>query len=243
MKKNDIQKEPYLLPSTGDLLRKVSFFSGLNDAILSKFERIAMVQSFQSEETIMLGGDARRTVFFIAKGQARVFYDAKKSRNNLLNLLDAGDFFGEIQLFSENAKSSISLKAESQCTVIIFKGKDFINEIKNYPELLLAFLRETTKKLNKAYAQIAALSMSTIKKRIKSCIMLFMEERGIKILRKGKAITVLKNRPTQQQMAEMSGTTRETVNRELANLEKNGYIEMDGGDLVLLKELPMSDDD
>ncbi|MDR3002115.1 MAG: Crp/Fnr family transcriptional regulator [Fibromonadaceae bacterium] len=240
MVKKKIQKEIYL-PNAGDLLRGLGFFKGLNDAVLSKFERIAAVQSFQSDETIMLGGDARRTIFFIAKGQAKIFYDAKKSRNNILSLLDTGDSFGEIQLFSENAKSSISLKAEGQCTVLIFKGKDFISEVRNYPELLLAFLKETTRKLNKAYMQMASLSMSTIKKRIKYCLTQFTEERGLKIIRENKAVVLLKNRPTQQQLAEMCGTTRETVNRELASLLKDGYIELDGKDLILLKELPMED--
>jgi len=103
-------------------------------------------------------------------------------------------------------------------------------------KLFVDFLKETTKKLNKAYMQIASLSMSTIKERIKSCLMQFIEERGIKIPHKNGSAIKLKNRPTQQQLAEMSGTTRETVNRELSTLVKNGYIELNGKDLFLLKD-------
>jgi len=208
-----------------ELLRKIDFFKDLDEATLNRFAAIATVQNFQHGETIMLAGDTRRAMFFISRGQAKVFSDFKNSRNSILSLLAAGDFFGEIQLFSENAKSYFSIKAEGECSVVIFKGKDFISEITNTPKLLIAFLRATTRKLAKTYMQIESLSMSTIRGRIRSCLMQFIEEAG------GK------NRPTQQQIAAMCGTTRETVNRELSYLVKNGYIKLDGKNLILLKDL------
>jgi CRP-like cAMP-binding protein len=209
-----------------ELFRKVDFFKDLDEVTLNKFASIATIQNFQHGETIMLAGDTRRAIFFIARGQAKVFSDSKNSRNSILNLIATGDFFGEVQLFSESAKSYFSIKAEGECSVIIFKGKDFINEITNTPKLLIAFLKATTQKLSKTYMQIESLSMSTIKGRIRSCLMQFIEE------------TDKKNRPTQQQIAAMCGTTRETVNRELSFLIKNGYIKLDGKNLILLKALP-----
>jgi len=219
-----------------DMFSRIDFFSDLDEATLNRFAQMATVQQFQHEETIMLAGDPRRAIFFIAKGQAKVFSDSKHARNSILNLLDTGDFFGEIQLFNESGKSFISVKAEEECSVIMFKGKDFITEIMNHQKLFIAFLRETTQKLNKAYMQISSLSMSTIKERIKSCLMQFIEERGIKVQHNSSSAIKLKNRPTQQQLAEMSGTTRETVNRELSALVKNGYIELNGKELYLLKD-------
>jgi CRP-like cAMP-binding protein len=189
----------------------------------------------------MLAGDARRAMFFITKGNAKVYSDSKSSRSSILSLLGVGDFFGEIQLFNESAKSSISVRASGECSVIIFKGKDFINEMANIPKLSIAFLREATQKLYKAYMQIASLSMNTIKGRIKSCLMQFIDETGVRVIYNGNSVIKLKNRPTQQQLAEMSGTTRETVNRELATLIKDGYLELDGRDLYLLKELPFKE--
>jgi CRP-like cAMP-binding protein len=227
-------------PNITELFRRVDFFSDLDDAFLYKLANIAALQDFQNEETIMLAGDARRAIFFIIKGQAKVLSDSRNTRSNILSLLGVGDFFGEIQLFNENGKSPVSVQAEGECSVIIFKGKDFINEIINIPKLYIVFLREITQKLNKAYMQIAALSMNTIKARIKSCIMQFIDETGVRGPHKNKKDMVikLKNRPTQQEIAERSGTSRETVNRELSALVKKGYIELDGKDLILLRELP-----
>jgi len=237
MNQKDSKKEPNI----ADLFSRVDFFCDLDETALNRFAQIATVQHFQNEETIMLAGDARRAIFFITKGNAKVFSDSNCSRNSILNLLGIGDFFGEFQLFNENAKSTISVQAEGECTVIIFKGKDFINEISNIPQLSIAFLKDIANKLNKAYKQIASLSMNTIKSRIKSCLMQFIEETGVRASYNGKPVIKLKNRPTQQQLAGMSGTSRETVNRELSALMKEGYIELDGRDLILLKEFSFKD--
>ncbi|MDR2732570.1 MAG: Crp/Fnr family transcriptional regulator, partial [Fibromonadaceae bacterium] len=196
-----------------ELFRRVDFFGSLDEATLNRLASIATVQHFQDDETIMLAGDARRAIFFITKGQAKVLSDTKNARNTILNLLGVGDFFGEIQLFNESGKSATSVRSDGECSVIIFRGKDFINEMTGIPQLSIAFLRGTTQKVSRAYMQIASLSMSTIKGRIKSCIMQFIEEMGVRVPYKGESAIKLKNRPTQQQLAEMSGTTRETVNR------------------------------
>ncbi|MCL2283907.1 MAG: Crp/Fnr family transcriptional regulator [Fibromonadales bacterium] len=239
MRKKKPKTPPEAPLSITELLRRVDFFSEMDDATLSRFEKIGTVLHFQNDETMLLAGDTRRYIFFISHGQAKIFHDIKHFRNNILNLLGVGDFFGEIQLFNENGKSTVSVKAEGQCTVVTFKGKDFVNEIISDPKLSIAFFKQTTQKINKSYMQIACLSMNTLKGRIMSCLMQFVEERGVRIQRNKQTVIVLKNRPTQQQIAEMSGTSRETVNRELSDFIKNGYIELDGTDMFLIKELPI----
>lgn len=220
-----------------ELLHRVELFSDLDEATLNRLVKIAMMQQFRNEETIMLAGDNRKAMFFIIKGQAKVFCNSKNARNGILSLLDIGDFFGEIQFFNRNAANPFSVKAEGECLVIIFKGEDFREIITNNPKLSLLFIGKVAQKLNKAYMQIASISMNTIKRRIKSCLMQFIDERGVRMpVKNGISIVVLRNRPTQQQIAEMTGTTRETVNRELAVLVKDGYIELDGKDLIVQKE-------
>ena len=222
-----------------ELLRRVSFFSDLDEAALDKFAGLATVQSFQHEETIILAGDSRNAVFFITKGQAKIFSDSKSSGGIILSLLGIGDSFGEIQVLSETGKSTISVKAEGECSVIIFSAKDFLNEITSNPGLSMEFLKEESHKLNKAYMHIVSLSKNTIRKRVLASIMLFVEELGVRVPYGNRSVIKLRNRPTQEQIAGMSGTTRETVNRQLSSLIKDGYIELTGTDLILLKELPV----
>ena len=69
--------------------------------------------------------------------------------------------------------------------------------------------------------------------------MALAEERGVRSPSKDGVVTIIKNRPTHQQLADMSGTTRETVSRVLAALEKKGSISVVGKDLVILDDLQM----
>jgi CRP-like cAMP-binding protein len=219
----------------GNLLRRVNFFSNLDENAINQFSGLAAFQSFQHEETIMLAEDPHSAIFFITKGTAKVFSGSKFIKGNLLSLLGVGDFFGEMQMFGEDARNTISVMAEGPCDVIIFKGNDFLAEISKNTELSMAFLMEECSKVNRSYMQIAVLSMNTTKKRVLACIMLLIDEIGVRVPSgDGKSVIKLKNHPSQQQIADMSGTSRETVNRELAALMKEGYLKVDGSNWILL---------
>lgn len=223
--------------NTNEIIKGIPFFSYLDGSLQDKFAKIAFVQDFQNEETIMLAGDTRRIVFFMIKGQAKIISDFKNSRNNILNLLHSGDFFGETQFLNDTGKTLLSVKAKGRCTVMFFKGKDFINEVINIPKLNIAFLKILAQKISSAYMQISYLSIIKIKPRIRACLMQLIESGGVEIEKYGRKLLMLRNIPTQQQLAEIAGTARETVNRELVFLKKNKYIEFEGRNLILLKEL------
>ncbi len=231
------EEKPQKLPNMAELLRRVELFSDIDMAILDKLIKIATIQQFRNGETIVLAGDNRKAMFFVIRGLAKVFYDSKNARNSILSLLDIGDFFGEIQFFNKKIINPFSVKAEGECLTVIFRGEDFREVVTNDPRLSFRFIEKVTQKLNRAYMQIASISMNTIRRRIRSCIMQFIDERGVRTpTQDGKSTVVLRNRPTQQQIAEITGTTRETVNRELSVLVKDGYVELDGKNLILLKE-------
>jgi CRP/FNR family transcriptional regulator/CRP/FNR family cyclic AMP-dependent transcriptional regulator len=96
---------------------------------------------------------------------------------------------------------------------------------------------EMSRRLRKANRQIGSLAMLTVYGRIAGTILNLVEERGVRIHgENGKMVTVIRNRPTQKQLAEMSGTTRETVSRVLSQLQKKGTLSLAGKDLIILEE-------
>jgi CRP/FNR family transcriptional regulator/CRP/FNR family cyclic AMP-dependent transcriptional regulator len=73
--------------------------------------------------------------------------------------------------------------------------------------------------------------------RVTGTLLNLMEERGVRIhTDNGSMVTVIHNRPTQQQLADMSGTTRETVSRICSLLVKTNAIAMTGKDIVIFDE-------
>ena len=132
---------------------------------------------------------------------------------------------------------SASVKAVSSAQVLIIRREHFIKQVRATPDLAMSLLVEMSKRLRKANRQIGSLAMLTVYGRIAGTILNLVEERGVRIhSASGKMVTVIRNRPTQKQLAEMSGTTRETVSRVLSQLQKKGTLSLAGKDLIILEE-------
>ena len=130
-----------------------------------------------------------------------------------------------------------SVRTVSDSQLMIIYRDAFLSLIKQYPELAMSLLSEMSKRLRKANRQIGSLSTMSVSGRVAGTLLNLMEERGVRIhTDNGKMVTVIHNRPTQQQLADMSGTTRETVSRISSILVKAGAIAITGKDIVIFDE-------
>ena len=157
-------------------------------------------------------------------------------RETILSFLERGDFFGEMSLIDGEPRSA-SVRTVSDSQLMIIYRDAFLSLIKQYPELAMSLLSEMSKRLRKANKQIGSLSTMSVSGRVAGTLLNLMEERGVRIhTDNGKMVTVIHNRPTQQQLADMSGTTRETVSRISSILVKAGAIAITGKDIVIFDE-------
>ena len=114
--------------------------------------------------------------------------------------------------------------------VLTLNRKDFLIVLQEYPKIAIQLLKELASRLRKSDRQIASLSLSDAEKRIALCIIRFADERGI--IRNGR-VSIAKI-PIQQDIANMAGTSRETVSRALNVLEKEQLIDRNGRELVII---------
>lgn len=137
---------------------------------------------------------------------------------------------------------SASVKSTSNSELITIHRDDFVEKMRQFPDLAMSFLEEMSHRLRKANRQISSLSTLTVFGRIAGTLINLAEERGVRThFDDGRMITKIPNKPTQQQFAEMSGTTRETVSRVLNSLKKKGVIAIVGKDILLLEDLEQID--
>lgn len=220
-----------------ELLKGVDLFSSLSNEQLESLARLVILQNFDKDETIILEDDESvQALFLIAEGEVKVYMTGMDKRETILTLLSKGDFFGEMSLIDGEPRSA-SVKAVSPSEVLIIRREHFIQQVRATPDLAMSLLVEMSKRLRKANRQIGSLAMLTVYGRIAGTILNLVEERGVRIHgENGKMVTVIRNRPTQKQLAEMSGTTRETVSRVLSQLQKKGTLSLAGKDLIILEE-------
>ena len=219
------------------LLKGVDLFSELTEEQLGLLANLVVVQDFNRDETVVLEGDcSMKALYLIASGTVQVYKTGVDGRETILSFLERGDFFGEMSLIDGEPRSA-SVRTVTDAQLMIIHREPFLTLIRQTPEIAMSLLSEMSKRLRKANKQIGSLSTMSVSGRVAGTLLNLMEERGMRIhTDNGQMVTVIHNRPTQQQLADMSGTTRETVSRICSMLVKANAIAMTGKDIVIFDE-------
>ena len=212
-----------------ELLQSVSIFWDLNENDLGHIADKMVAKHFENGNYIFLEDSQGEQCFFVLEGSVKVTRLSKDGREVILAMLNEGDFFGEMSLLDGESRSANVIALE-KTKVLTLDRNDFITVVNDYPQIAVQLLKELARRLRKSDRQIASLSLSDAEKRIALCIIRFADEQGV--IQNGK-VSIPKT-PIQQDIANMAGTSRETVSRALGLLEKEDLIERDGRELIIL---------
>ena len=220
-----------------ELLKGVDLFSALDDAQLEVVAKMVIEKTYRKGEVILMeDDDSNQSLFIISKGEVKVVLTAEDGREAILATLKEGEFFGEMSLLDGEPRSA-TVRAVEVSHLLTIRHEEFLATIRKHPDLALTLLGEMSRRLRRSNRQISSLALMKVYGRVAATLLQLMEERGMRSKTKdGKNIIVVRDRPTQQSIAEMSGTTRETVSRVLNFFQKKGYIVLDGKDLLILQE-------
>jgi len=212
-----------------ELLQSVSIFWDLNEVELGHIADKMVAKHFENGNYIFLEDSEGEQCFFVLEGSVKVTRLSKDGREVILAMLNEGDFFGEMSLLDGESRSANVIALE-KTKVLTLDRNDFIEVVNDYPQIAVQLLKELARRLRKSDRQIASLSLSDAEKRIALCIIRFADEQGV--IQNGKAS--IPKAPIQQDIANMAGTSRETVSRALGLLEKEDLIERNGRELIIL---------
>ena len=212
-----------------ELLQSVSIFWDLNEDELGHIADKMVAKHFENGNYIFLEDSEGEQCFFVLEGSVKVTRLSKDGREVILAMLNEGEFFGEMSLLDGESRSANVIALE-KTKVLTLDRNDFIAVVNDYPKIAVQLLKELARRLRKSDRQIASLSLSDAEKRIALCIIRFADEQGV--IQNGK-VSIPKT-PIQQDIANMAGTSRETVSRALGLLEKEDLIERNGRELIIL---------
>lgn len=228
--------------STVELLKGVDLFSALTTTQLESIAELATKSFYPKGNLIIREEDQEGHAFYlIASGTAQVVISSSDHRDTILSILSSGDFFGEMSLLDGEPRSA-SVRVESDAEVVVIQRSDFVRLLHKMPELSLALLTHLSLRLRRSNRQIGSLATMSTMGRVAYLLQQLVEEQGVRVPhRDGKTVVVLRNHPSQQQLAEMSGTTRESVSRALNEFRRNGIISWNRNELMILDELQLKE--
>lgn len=214
--------------SKTDHLRNVPIFTDLSDSDLNRIASKMVSRDYEKGQMILLEESTGETFFIITSGTVKVTRLSDDGREVILALLGGSDFFGEMSLLDGEGRSA-NIVANEDAEVMTLSRRDFLECLETYPKIAIALLEELAVRLRKSDQQIESLSLSDSEQRIGITLIRLAEERGT--IKRGD-VTV-QNLPYQQDIANMAGTSRETVSRTLKLLEDKKLVKRNGGDITI----------
>ena len=211
-------------------LRKVPIFSDLSDSDLEKISSKMISRIYEKGKMILLEESEGETFFIILSGVVKVTRLSDDGREVILAILGESDFFGEMSLL-DGEGSSANIVANEKSEVVTLSRRDFLDCLQKYPKIAIALLEELAVRLRKSDQHIESLSLSDSEQRIGITLIRLAEELGT--IKQGDVN--VKNLPFQQDLANMAGTSRETVSRTLKLLESKNLLKRDGRNLTIYK--------
>ena len=213
------------------LLRRVPLFEVLKDDDLEAIARVTITRSCDKAQVIILAEEEGDALFIIADGQVKVSIVSEDGREVILSLLGEGAVFGELSLLDGKPRSA-NVVATQDTKLYMVRRADFLQLIYTVPQIAVGLLAELAARLRKTDRKIEGLALLDVTSRISETLLQLADEQGSET----KFGVSLEERPTHQQLASMSGTTRETVSRVLKRLEGQGYISSEGRSMTILRE-------
>lgn len=214
--------------SKTDHLRNVPIFTDLSDSDLTKISTKMVSREYEKGQIILLEESMGETFFIITRGTVKVTRLSDDGREVILAMLGESDFFGEMSLLDGEGRSA-NIVANENAEVMTLSRRDFLECLESYPKIAIALLEELAVRLRKSDQQIESLSLSDSEQRIGITLIRLAEEQGT--IKRGNVI--VHNLPFQQDIANMAGTSRETVSRTLKLLEDKKLVKRDGSDITI----------
>ena len=211
-----------------DNMDSIPIFIDLDKQELEDVSESCTPRNYPKNSMIILEEEFGDIVFIIVIGTVKITRVNDEGKEVILSLLGPGEIFGEMAILDGEARSANAL-AQEDCELIAIQRSEFIRLLRRNFKISFALMGELAKRLRKSDQQIEALSLSDAEHRIGVSILNLAEEMGV--IRHGKV--TIENLPFQQDIANMAGTSRETVSRILKMFEDRNMLIKEGHKVII----------
>ncbi len=212
-----------------EFLKYVPIFSQLPQDTIDMIAKIGSIKTFSKESVILMEDEDGSAMFFIVSGKVKVSRISSDGKEVILTALGKSDFFGEMSILDGLSRSATVVAIEDS-ELFIIQRNHFLDLITKHPEISIPLLQELTGRLRNADMRIKSLSLKDAEGKVAAVILQLADTEGV--VRKG--IVEIDKLPLQQDLANMAGTSRETISRTLHAFAKKELIEIDGSKLRIL---------
>ncbi len=198
--------------SAAAVLQKVPLFGQLGPIDLQRVVEVARERSYPKNSVILFEDDPGDALYVVADGQVKVVLIGEDGREVILSVMGTGEFFGEMALIDDEPRSAHVIAMEDS-TLVVLRREDFQPILAQVPMIALALLKELSRRLRRVDEKVGSLVLLEL-----------ADEAGGERIRR---------RLTHHTIAQMIGSSRETVSRTMRDLVDKGVIAVSRKDITI----------
>jgi CRP/FNR family transcriptional regulator, cyclic AMP receptor protein len=208
------------------VLRKHPIFCDLDSEALDQLCRYAKHSTLKRGATIFSRGDPGNSLYAVISGTVKISISSADGRSAIFNLIGAGEIFGEIALLDGRARTA-DVTANTNCEVLVIDRREFLPFVRSQPALAMKFIELLCTRLRWTSDQVEHVILQNLPGRLASALIRLTEKH--KTEPKGRTIAI-----TQQEISEMVGMTRESINKQLRAWATCKWVRLEHGAIVVL---------
>jgi CRP/FNR family cyclic AMP-dependent transcriptional regulator len=212
--------------STLSVLRKHPIFSDLDPEAFDQLCRYAKHTTLKRGTTIVSKGDPGNSLIAVISGTVKISVTSSDGRSAILNLIGPGEIFGEVAILDGHARTA-DATANTNCEIYVIDRRDFIPFVRSQPALAMKFIELLCTRLRWTSDQVEEVILQNLPGRLASALLRLTEKH--KLAPAGRTIAV-----TQQEISEMVGMTRESINKQLRAWADRKWVRLEHGAIVVL---------
>ena len=210
--------------------RKFALFAELDDRELSAIAAVAKTRRYAKDDVVFHADESGDVFCLIREGKVKITMISPEGKEIILSMLGPGDFFGEMSLLDNEPRSATVIAMETLDLVTIWRS-DFLQILSENFAITKKILAELSKRLRSASNRIESLATMDVYGRLARFFLDLARQSG-KVLENGY---VAVQRPTHQSIANMIGTSRETVSRLIHDLMRQNLLLSEGKTIYFKK--------
>jgi CRP/FNR family cyclic AMP-dependent transcriptional regulator len=214
---------------TDDVLRQAPLFSGLDDEVASALEASMSSSSLRRGEILFNEGDDGNQLYVVTEGKVKLGRTSPDGRENLLAILGPGQMFGELSFFDPGPRSATA----TAVTDVELKslGHEALSPVLNaHPDVAHALLNQLAGRLRRTNEVVGDLVFSDVPGRVAKALLDLASRFG----RRADDGIHVNHDLTQEELAQLVGASRETVNKALADFASRGWLRLEPRSVVIL---------
>ena len=189
---------------------------------------MAVRKTYRTREVVLRKGDPAMQMYVIAKGRLKAITAGAEGRQAALSIMGPGEVFGEVALLDGEPRSA-TIRALEPCELIILNRNEFYHFLERNPSAAIGLLQVLARRLRRLSERVEDSTFLEIPGRLAKALVRLAQRYGRDV---GDG-TRIELKLSQQELGDLVGATRESVNKQLRAWQSDGLLEQEKGRVIL----------